>query len=644
MITKHRASASVLSLALLIAACGRMPLERLPVPEHRPTPREYGLRQPAAQQSQIPPMEEARRYAEAALSASPADQVHLRLREAEALYRAGQYQAAATSVKRLGDTSVLQPPETLRLGLLQARLALQENRPRSAVSTLHRVRPAGGVAPELLAEYYALLAHAYSRSDNLLGAVRTLLERGRYLTDPSQLTENTRYLWQQLQLLDDATLSEAIARVPPGSELAGWLDLSVLSNRFATQPQQLASMLGDWRQRYPGHRGEIFVRPLTLDWTEPGLSRVALLLPLSGRFAEAGRAVQDGFMAMHKANLDPGRPEVLVYDAGEDPALLPYLLRQAIGDGAQLVVGPLGRDAAGAAAALAGQVPVLFLGKLEGPAPLMSLQFGLDPEDEARDVARRAWLDGHRVATVLYPRTPRGQRIHQAFASEWQQLGGRVAASEGFRPSETDYSRIIMRLLELDASEARKDRLQSLLGTQLEFEPRRRHDIDFVFLVADPVTGRLVNPQLRFHRGIGLPVYSTSGIFSGQVSPIHDADLVGVRFPEMPWMLEQFGREQSIRRQLQGNWEFRHTQLDRLYGMGIDSYRLMAMVPRQPAAVGQFHLSGVTGSLSGDGQGRVLRRAVWARFERGAPVPLDQPTPELPGRQGNADFSDRPRG
>ena len=71
---------------------------------------------------------------------------------------------------------------------------------------------------------------------------------------------------------------------------------------------------------------------------------------------------------------------------------------------------------------------------------------------------------------------------------------------------------------------------------ELEFEPRRRQDIDIVFMAAFPAGARQLMPQLAFHHGADLPVHATSHVWSGVPDPANDRDLDGVVFGDMPWL------------------------------------------------------------------------------------------------------------
>jgi len=130
---------------------------------------------------------------------------------------------------------------------------------------------------------------------------------------------------------------------------------------------------------------------------------VALLLPLSGRQHALGIAVRDGFLA--GCLVDPASaPRVRIYDTaalGAGPAY-----QQALADRAEFVVGPLTReDVQALVTTQSFPVPTLALNAYPDAAPPPFLfQFPLDPEQEARAVARRIAADGHVRGIALFPR------------------------------------------------------------------------------------------------------------------------------------------------------------------------------------------------------------------------------------------------
>jgi outer membrane PBP1 activator LpoA protein len=90
----------------------------------------------------------------------------------------------------------------------------------------------------------------------------------------------------------------------------------------------------------------------------------------------------------------------------------------------------------------------------------------------------------------------------------------------------------------------------------------------------------------------------------------------------MPWMLVGDGKIQELRQRLQHDWPYAHTDLDRLYALGVDSYAILPNLNRIGMDSGA-RFSGVTSGLSLDRNGRLQRQLIWARFSRGVPRLLD---------------------
>ena len=141
--------------------------------------------------------------------------------------------------------------------------------------------------------------------------------------------------------------------------------------------------------------------------------------------------------------------------------------QQAIDEGAQFVIGPLRKESVRQLLALPTlPVPILALNTIEADQAGSEylFQFGLAPEDEAREVARRAWADGHLRAIALIPEGEWGTRIYRAFLDEWQALGGRMLEVGYYDAGKTDHGDAISASLNLDSSKARHKQIVSLAG------------------------------------------------------------------------------------------------------------------------------------------------------------------------------------
>ena len=244
----------------------------------------------------------------------------------------------------------------------------------------------------------------------------------------------------------------------------------------------------------------------------------------------------------------------------------------------------------------------------------------LSPEQEARQVAEHAWLDGHHKAAAIIPNTNWGDRVFEAFKSRWEELGGEVVEVQSYDAKKSDYGLPIKKLLNIDESEKRAAELKDLVNMKMEYEPRRRDDVDMIFMAAFSKQGRLLRPQLRFHRASKTPVYATSHVYSGTLQPNMDRDMNDVKFSDMPWTLL---KNDGVKQRIEKLWPDSSKRYMRLYALGVDAFDVIPELNRLRR--NQFSsYQGETGLLYIDVNNRLLRRLVWAQFVNGKPRILDK--------------------
>ena len=318
-------------------------------------------------------------------------------------------------------------------------------------------------------------------------------------------------------------------------------------------------------------------------------ARIALLLPLrSETLLQAANAVRAGFMAAYERAQDSASVDVI--ETGDTP---PDILDGYTQAAAQhdIVVGPLSRSGV-AALAQSGAVrrPTIALTQPDAPTegelkmPPQMLVIGLSIEDEARQAANWAAADRKLAkAFVISTATAWQRRAANAFAAQWQQKGRDVqlielAGGGGY--------------LEAKGLSELKGRLQS-------DQPA------LMFVALDARQAR----QVRTAVGNELPMYGTS-----QLNPLalidwdtaeRTTDLDGARFIDLPWQLQADDPAvMGYPRMESGASEVRSADLERLYALGIDAYRIAHEIAANQTT---FALDGVTGKLN-------------VRFGQGAPV------------------------
>lgn len=440
---------------------------------------------------------------------------------------------------------------------------------------------------------------ARQRGDHLASARLAIRARALWPAETDAARGLEHDIWRDLQRLDDSAAASARATADPA--LRGWLDW-----REVTRGRLAAAT---WQSRHGDHPA----RRMPVPGAAEPPQQVALLLPLSGRLATAGSAVRDGFLAAHYATAPGARPGVSFVDTTRFPdAAAAY--RRAVAGGAELVLGPLSKEAvAEVLRQPALPVPLLTLNRVDasGPAAAQVLQFSLAPEDEARLLARRALGAGYRRALLLRPAGSWGDRMAQALSTTWTNGGGVIAAS-GTYASREGHSDTIERALALDESRARGQALRQLVDRDLVLAGRRRQDLDVVFMLApDSETARSLKPLLAYHYAGELPAYASSAANSAEITAA-DRDLAGLRLLELPWFL---GATPELRAALAAG-DLPGADLSRLQALGADAQLLTrhygALAPRSAVI-----LQGATGTLAVDAEGVIRRELPLAIFASG---------------------------
>jgi outer membrane PBP1 activator LpoA protein len=545
-----------------------------------------------------------------------------RLKATAAYIEAEDYSEAQ---KTLSTTTVLKSDslQYIRMKILGARLQLEFSQPVQALALLDEVTEAE-IPQNLKVSYHDIRAKAYLAHGDYLKAVSERIQLSNYLDTPVQKESNNRALWAILESMPESDIDDLRINAP--EELRSWFELASLYRTYRYQPVRLSSAIDGWVQRNPGHPAYSSIAPELIAESKQFVNRpqkIGLLLPLSGKYEKSSTAIRDGFIAAwYMDNQD--NSEIEIYDANAMNIVDVY--QQAVTEGVDYVVGPLEKEAINQLVNLSDlPVQILALNRQDLNTEQTSnklIQFGLSPEDEAMQVAETAMSDGHRLALVMSPDNPWGERVAEAFMTRWVELGGAVLERSIFESNSKDYGLTVKSLLNIDSSETRARNLRNKLNIKINSVERRREDADFIFTAAVPNDARQLFPQIRFYRAADLPVYATSHIFSGIIDETRDNDLNGVIFLDMPWILETSHQLSMIQDALNRNWSQEKSQYRRLYALGIDAYHLIPQIGRLSVEKNTF-LSGETGDLSITPENIVKRKLRRAQFVEGKPVLLN---------------------
>lgn len=319
------------------------------------------------------------------------------------------------------------------------------------------------------------------------------------------------------------------------------------------------------------------------------VNKVAVLLPQSGALGGVSQDVIQGIQAARSGT--EGSTSVNVYDTNAGGAVAQY--QKAVAEGADVIVGPIDKESLSQLLAQPQALtkPILSLNYLTSThtIPGALYQFGLLPEDEARQVASFALARGQRTAIVLAPNSSWGERVAGAFRAAYQSKGGQVVATQQY--ADTPSSSYLQDVQNAVAAAQGK--------------------ASMVFLAASPSQARLMRPLLN-GQAPSLPVYATSHIFSGRTDPSKDNDLDGIIYTEIPWVMES----------LQAG-TLNNSTYPRMFALGMDAFLIAKNLPGIASNPGA-KVNGKTGDISLLPNRQVQRGLPFATFANGIPKPLGE--------------------
>lgn len=541
-------------------------------------------------------MAAAERYLRLASQSQPPARQALELYAAQSFYQAGATQRALQTLGGI-DSQRLNTGARQLEQLIWARVALQAALPERALAALARV-PAQGLPLTTRIERLGLLAAAQRQNGDPIAAAKTLAEIDPLLDSPHERRANQVSLLMTLATLPSAERAQ-LSRRGPG-RLRPWASLLDLLARHEQADAGFMADFRTWRARQGGSSkideslARAYYATLAGDYAPE--TDTWLLLPEGGRFGGAAAAIYRGVQVADEHNISGQRPRLTRTNSADD-AQAAYA--RALSAGAQQIIGPLQKQAVdrlteGSMVA----VPTLALNRNTNARALPDdlVQFALAPEDEAVSAANVAWRSGLRSALLLYPQGPWGDRLASAFRQHWRALGGAIAGETLYGTTLASKGNSIETLLTPDTGE-------------------------FIFLVATAADAHAIWAPLHTANLHQRPVIATSHVHAG--GQTREAALAGLYFVDMPWLLENSTRQPAAIRRLRQVSAGQSATLDRLYAMGLDSYRLAPYVSAMRNHPGHF-FTGASGGLSLDGTGRIHRELLLGRFTAAGPIQVER--------------------
>ena len=529
-----------------------------------------------------------------------------------------RYSTAQDDLSRI--RTLLDSDSQVRKILLQTRVLLELDKAPQALTSINTLNPLDSV--NIARPYYLLKGQTLFDLGEVVDGTKQFLARERFLRNQQELELNREALWFEL---NDKYIRGFRLNTEDETELvAGWIELvEKLKNTNSPRAQKL--VLKQWRDEYPTHPAyQTALNNLNTDQDSytagdiaplGNIESVGVLLPLSGRLARAGAIIKQGIESANRRSITP--LDISFHDT-ELGAANAY--QNALSYQVDAVIGPLSKNNILDISGRLGGTPTMALNRIDESLGINGLlQFGLAPEDEAALAAQFALSQGHTQALTLTSQNEWGQRNLDAFTQSFEAGGGTVIEQATYSTRDNDHSIAITGLLNVDESKQRFQQVRALLGADIEYEARRRLDVDFIFLAAQANQARLIRPQLKFHYASRIPVYTTSHSYNAD--PVKNKDIDTLQMPASEWLIDPIQRDALLADELGiSEDQTPNSQQLQLFSLGFDALNYLIHLSVDP----QLPFTGLSGELSVDEYG-VIRRNLPLAVIRNGQIQLKAP-------------------
>jgi outer membrane PBP1 activator LpoA protein len=480
------------------------------------------------------------------------------------------------------------PSQSAYAKILDGSIGVAQNDVDRAFRLLLPLQADSTISPTASASLHASLALAYEQQGDPLRALEQRVTAETYLSDPASIGAIQTQTWQALTKLSKDTLVEMRGEALD-TTMQGWIDLILAANAYPQNAQNITN----WRNAYPDHPAsptiaEMLMNKLTASnpvvaptpaVTGINTGQIALILPyLVDSFYSASDAIERGFVAAQTE--DKNTATLKTYGSSGKPEEIMALYQQAITDGAQYIVGPLTKDEVSALTNTNLSVPTLVLNIPDGLKPAKNqYAYGLSIDNEAQQIVKVARGLGMQTATVILVDDSLETRMAKAFTDAWTADGGQIRLQIAVNPA-TDLNTV---------------------KSDVSATPS-----DMIFLAATAENARSLRPYLD----TSTPTFSLSHIFAGIPSNPDDTPLIGIRFLDMPWLLDS--NHDAFPAYAKASSDLGSGELQRWFALGVDAYKLITLIEQHPTQVLSFR--GLTGKVKLEPTGEISRELGIASF------------------------------
>jgi outer membrane PBP1 activator LpoA protein len=467
---------------------------------------------------------------------------------------------------------------------------------------------------------YKQRANFQIQNEQSTQAITSLVSALLVTFDEDNRTKLRQSIWQEYQLLSLEQLNNTDSTLFTKEQL-GWHTLAIISKNSLHSPMLLRQELAQWILVFPSHSAvdNLPKKLIVAANVEPfHPNKITVILPLTGRYARIGQAVQNGLLS--NIMLNESQQEIITIDSNEAGAIAAF--EQAIVQESDFIIGPLLKENVEQVSQIETSIPTLFLNAPQSINRLANqFYFAMDKESETLQGAHYIYQLGKERPVIVAPDNVSGHQMAQLFAQEWLDLHENEEqvndVEKIFFTKDSELKKTIEKLFETDKSQARINHVRLLVGNKMKSETRSRRDIDSIYLVANPKQASMLMPSVEVTVSAfasQVPVFVGS---SGNTYRINDSGLSHLNqltVSEIPWFLNT--KKTLSPTFVNSLWpKMTQSQL-RLFAMGHDAYGLIGQLA-QMSLFPEYSLDGFSGKLSVGENGKVERDLSWAQYQRG---------------------------
>ncbi|WP_429207680.1 penicillin-binding protein activator [Aeromonas veronii] len=540
-------------------------------------------------------------YLEQVDPAKPAEAFTWQMLAARSYLALGQAKPASALFQQL-QKQAKDPVQKAQLQLLQAHLLLAQGHANQALILLEG-KPEVVLDADTQKDWYRQRVVLQLDINNKFGAAKSLIALEPYLNQSEQAT-NHQQIWSLLKSMTPSTL-QALEEAPAPDVTTGWLRLAALVNEFGAQPNLLARQLAGWKRDFPNHPAQKDMPAGLGDLAataSTSVQQIAVLLPLSGNLEPQGAAIRNGMLMSYKEN--QGQFTLNFYDTQSKST--GDLYKQAIQEGADMIIGPLLKDRVEELLKANPTVPVLALNELDKPVVNdTTYYFSLSAAADAAQAAQYLYTQGYRKPLLIAAQGRIGYSSIKAFEQSWATLSQDkpVVATFGARNEVQGM-----------VKNALSGRSTARAGEVVQLSDAAPRSIDAVYVVANSLETRMIKPyvDVSVNPMGSLPIYTSSRGYDSVATEVA-SELNGMHIADMPLLL---GGYEKQREQIALLWPQTQGDLLRLFAMGYDAVSLAENL-QQMRKVGGMQQAGMSGQLSVDAQGNIVRMLSWGTYQNG---------------------------